>query len=72
MIRLLIGLLCISAGWLGTGEALWAATPNEVIPHAQDKPPGPPLSPAEAIAKMTVPPGFSVELVASEPDIVGK
>src|SRR6478609_10482950 len=45
------------------------ATP-EVIPHAQDRPPGPPLSPAEAIAKMTVPEGFSVELVASEPDIV--
>ncbi len=42
----------------------------EAIPHAQDKPPGPPLSPAEAIAKMTVPEGFSVELVASEPDIV--
>ncbi len=43
---------------------------DEPIPHAQDKPPGPPLSPAEAIAKMTVPAGFSVELVASEPDIV--
>ena len=42
----------------------------KVIPHAQDKPPGPPLSPAEAMQKMTVPPGFSVELVASEPDIV--
>jgi putative membrane-bound dehydrogenase-like protein len=40
------------------------------IPHAQDKPPGPALSPTEAIAKMTVPPGFSVELVASEPEIV--
>ena len=41
-----------------------------VIPHAQDQPPGPALSPAEAIEKMTVPPGFPVELVASEPDIV--
>ena len=40
------------------------------IPHAQDRPPGPALSPAEAIAKMTVPPDFKVELVASEPDIV--
>jgi putative membrane-bound dehydrogenase-like protein len=40
------------------------------IPHAQDRPPGPALSPAEAIKKMTVPPGFTVELVASEPDIV--
>ncbi len=40
------------------------------IPHAQDRPPGPALSPAEAIARMKVPPGFSVELVASEPDLV--
>src|SRR5687767_3973632 len=43
---------------------------DNVIPHAQDKPPGPPLSPAEAIAKMKVPEGFQVELVASEPDLV--
>ena len=43
---------------------------EERIPHAQDKPPGPALSPAEAIAKMTMPEGFTVELVASEPDIV--
>jgi len=43
---------------------------EERIPHAQDKPPGPPLSSQQAIAKMTVPEGFSVELVASEPDIV--
>ncbi len=40
------------------------------VPHGQDKPPGPALSPQEAIKQMTVPPGFSVELVASEPDIV--
>jgi putative heme-binding domain-containing protein len=40
------------------------------IPHAQDRPPGPPLSPAEAIARMKVPPGFHVELVAAEPDLV--
>ncbi len=61
----------IAAFWLcaagSGGRSLPAA---DVIPHAQDKPPGPALSPAEAIAKMTVPEGFSVELVASEPDIV--
>ena len=50
--------------------ALPCPAQEERIPHAQDKPPGPALSPAEAIAKMTVPEGFSVELVASEPDIV--
>jgi glucose/arabinose dehydrogenase len=49
---------------------LWAAAQENVIPHAQDKPPGPALSPAEAIAKMKVPEGFTVELVASEPDLV--
>jgi putative membrane-bound dehydrogenase-like protein len=55
-----ISLFCVAA----------FAQQKEVIPHAQDKPPGPALSPEEAIKKMTVPEGFSVELVASEPDIV--
>jgi putative heme-binding domain-containing protein len=54
----------------GTGPGESRAAAPEVIPHAQDKMPGPPLSPAEAIQKMTVPEGFSVELVAAEPDIV--
>ncbi len=40
------------------------------IPRTQTKPPGPPLSPAEALSKMEVPEGFRVELVASEPDII--
>ena len=57
------------------GIATWAQDgqppkKKEVIPHAQDKPPGPALSPQEAIKKMQVPPGFRVELVAAEPDIV--
>ncbi len=43
---------------------------KEVIPHGQSQPPGPPLSSAEAIKKMQVPEGFSVELVAAEPDLV--
>jgi putative membrane-bound dehydrogenase-like protein len=46
------------------------AAKEEFIPRTQTKPPGPPLSPAEALKKMKVPEGFSVELVASEPDIV--
>ena len=40
------------------------------VPHGQTRPPGPALSPAEAIRAMTVPEGFQVELVASEPDLV--
>lgn len=59
-------LTAIVAGWFATANL----RAQEVIPHAQDKPPGPALSPAEAIKKMQVPEGFSVELVASEPDIV--
>lgn len=59
--------------WLLSLAVLSLASPlcaQEFIPRKQDKPPGPALSPQEAIAKMTVPPGFTVELVASEPDIV--
>src|SRR5262245_53052481 len=41
-----------------------------VIPHRQDRVPNRPLSPEESIEAMTVPPGFAVELVAAEPDIV--
>lgn len=47
-----------------------AGAQEEFIPRRQDKLPGPPLTPAQAQAKMTVPEGFSVELVASEPDVV--
>jgi putative heme-binding domain-containing protein len=43
---------------------------QQVIPHRQDRLPNQPYSPAEALCKMTVPEGFSVELVASEPDLV--
>jgi putative heme-binding domain-containing protein len=44
--------------------------PAATIPHGQDRPPNPPRSPAEAILAMTVPPGFRVEVVAAEPEIV--
>jgi putative membrane-bound dehydrogenase-like protein len=43
---------------------------QDVVPHAQDRPPGPALSPQEAIAKMQLPPGFCAELVAAEPDLI--
>src|SRR4051794_29547394 len=57
---------------LVSGDDLLTAqgTKKEVIPHGQSQPPGPALSPAEAIKKMQVPPGFHVELVAAEPDLV--
>jgi putative membrane-bound dehydrogenase-like protein len=56
LVSLVVGSLCAFAA--------------EPVPHGQSKPPGPALSPTEAIAKMTVPEGFRVELVATEPDIV--
>jgi putative membrane-bound dehydrogenase-like protein len=40
------------------------------IPHHQDRIPNKPHTPAVALTKMAVPEGFTVELVASEPDIV--
>jgi putative heme-binding domain-containing protein len=46
------------------------AAGQDVIPHRQDRLPNRPYSPEEAIEAMTVPRGFSVELVASEPVIV--
>ena len=48
----------------------FAAAQQAPIPHGQSAPPGPALKPDEAIAKMKVPEGFRVELVASEPNIV--
>jgi putative membrane-bound dehydrogenase-like protein len=49
-------------------QLCWADEP--FIPRRQSQPPGPPLSPQEALAKMVVPEGFHVELVASEPDLI--
>jgi hypothetical protein len=48
----------------------FGAEPDGVTPWRQDQPPNEPYSPEEAIRKMSVPEGFTVELVASEPDIV--
>src|SRR5262245_36059691 len=42
----------------------------EPIPHGQSQAPNAPLSPAEAVARMTLPEGFKAEVVACEPDIV--
>jgi glucose/arabinose dehydrogenase len=59
----------VTFGLLSVAGALCAAD-DEVIPHRQDKPPNKPYSPQEAVRRMTVPEGFRVELVASEPDLV--
>ena len=40
------------------------------VPFHQDKPPGPALSPEQAMAKMQLPPGFKIECIAHEPDVI--
>src|SRR5215218_8623811 len=65
MKRLLGGLLLIWSAF-----ASFAGEADAVMPWRQDQPPNQPYSPQQAIGKMTVPDGFTVELVASEPDIV--
>jgi putative heme-binding domain-containing protein len=66
-----LALFAIAALLLIARSPAFAAPQDDgLIPHAQDRPPNPPKSPAEAIAAMTVPEGFAVELVASEPDLV--
>ncbi|MCI0748272.1 MAG: c-type cytochrome [Verrucomicrobia subdivision 3 bacterium] len=52
------------------GPELVAAAEENVIPHRQDQPPNQPYTAQEALSRFTVPHGFRVELVASEPDIV--
>ena len=59
-----IAILLISAG---TSQS---ADNHDVVPHRQDRPPNRPYAPDEALRRMTVPEGFTVELVAAEPDIV--
>jgi putative heme-binding domain-containing protein len=63
-------LLVCASPFQGTKPEEKEAQKKEQVPHGQDKMPGPALEPGEAIKKMTVPPGFTVELVAAEPDIV--
>lgn len=56
---------------LALAAAAVAAEPgSSFVPRRQSGPPGKPLEPAEAIRRMTVPPGFAAELFASEPDLV--
>jgi putative heme-binding domain-containing protein len=73
-VRTLLAILAVGLAAYG-GKAVRAQQPargsqEDVVPHGQDRAPNAPRSPALAVKAMTVPPGFQVELVASEPDIV--
>ena len=59
--RLFVALLLLSSSVFAQGLA---------IPRRHDRAPGPALTPEQAVAKMTVPEGFTVEIVASEPQIM--
>ncbi len=65
-VALAVGVVLILAPWPVAAQK----KADDVIPHGQDQMPGPALTPAEAIRRMTVPDGFRVELIAAEPDIV--
>ncbi|MBI4604812.1 MAG: c-type cytochrome [Planctomycetes bacterium] len=64
---LILTLLPLAGGALAAQEG---APAGAVVPHRQDRAPNRPYSPEEALARMTVPEGFTVELVAAEPAIV--
>src|SRR5262245_24664484 len=68
--RLVFTAAVIAMLWTDTVLSLAQEKKKEVIPHAQDKPPNEPRDPQTAAKMMTVPEGFSVEVVAAEPDIV--
>src|SRR6266704_5240653 len=68
--RILLKALTGSCIALLRAAHVFAAEPEVATPWRQDEPPNQPYSPREAISRMTVPDGFTVELVASEPDIV--
>jgi putative membrane-bound dehydrogenase-like protein len=55
---------------ISTASLLAQEVVKPPIPHAQDRPPNDPRDPATAARLMTVPDGFTVEVVAAEPDIV--
>ncbi len=67
LLRLTVAALSV---WLVTGTSFAQEPKKPAIPHAQDKPPNEPRDPQTAAKMMTVPEGFSVEVVAAEPDIV--
>lgn len=50
--------------------AFGAGVEDGVLPWRMDHSPNRPYSAEEAVSKMTVPPGFGVEVVASEPEII--
>src|SRR2546430_12766651 len=56
--------------WMLVASRALAADTETVLPWRQDRPPNRAFTPEEALSRFTVPDGFHVDLVASEPEIV--
>lgn len=69
-LSLIVAAIAMTWAWQDTAPSQAQEKKKDVIPHAQDKPPNEPRDPQTAAKMMTVPEGFSVEVVAAEPDIV--
>ncbi len=67
---MIAGILTAALLVANPSEADAQSTNGTAIPHGQFRPPNPPRGPLEAARAMTVPPGFTVEVVASEPELV--
>ena len=63
------GVIAPPAGARGGGGAN-ATDPANAAGDFTPKPPVPPLSPADELAHLILPPGFKLELVLAEPDII--
>ncbi|MEZ6066177.1 MAG: c-type cytochrome [Planctomycetaceae bacterium] len=64
-LRIWLSISCVLLSWNSSLPAQ-----RLEMPRRHDRPPGEPLTAEQAVAKMTVPEGFSVEIVAAEPDVV--
>jgi putative heme-binding domain-containing protein len=70
--KLPLATLCLLAtAIVPAPQGSFAATPgDQELPARMDHPPNDPFTPQESVQRMTAPPGFHVDLVASEPEIV--
>jgi putative heme-binding domain-containing protein len=65
----MLSVACAAMMAISDSQSAIADAP-QLVPYNQDRAPNPVKTPDEAARSMTVPPGFKVEVVASEPAIV--
>jgi putative membrane-bound dehydrogenase-like protein len=70
-VSLFLACLCFCVSAYGqANDKKQGAAEKVKIPRRQSQPPGPAVPPEQAAKKFTVPEGFSVEVVASEPELL--